>query len=41
VLRLPNGGGEVVRWGTNGLAYITGNVLSPTITFITGSVVSR
>jgi hypothetical protein len=41
VTRLPNGGGGIMRWGTNGLAYYLGNGVTPTITFITGSVVSR
>lgn len=41
ITRLPNGGGGIMRWGTNGLAYYLGNGVSPTITFISGSVVSR
>jgi hypothetical protein len=41
ITRLPNGGGAIMRWGVNGLAYYLGNGVSPTITFISGSVVSR
>jgi hypothetical protein len=41
ITRLPNGGGGIMRWGTNGLAYYLGNGVSPTITFISGGVVSR
>jgi hypothetical protein len=41
VTRLPNGGGGIMRWGTNGLAYYIGSPVSPAITFISGGVVSR
>jgi hypothetical protein len=41
ITRLPKGGGGIMRWGANGLAYYLGNGVSPTITFISGSVVSR
>jgi hypothetical protein len=36
----PQGGESLIRWGTNGLAFTTGGV-TPTITLISGSIVSR
>ncbi len=41
ITRLPSGGGGVMRWGADGLAYYNGNAATPTITFISGSVISR
>jgi hypothetical protein len=34
-------GGRMIRWGSNGLAFTGGDVASPNITLISGSVVSR
>ena len=34
-------GGRMIRWGTNGLAFVGGNAAAPNITLISGSVISR
>jgi len=34
-------GGRMIRWGTNGIAFIGGNIAAPTITLISGGVISR
>jgi hypothetical protein len=44
VTRFPSSnpvGGRMIRWGTDGIAFIGGNIAAPTITLISGSVISR
>jgi hypothetical protein len=41
VTRSPTGMGNLLRWGTNGLAFTSGSVVAPNITLISGSIVSR
>jgi len=41
VARSPTGIGNLLRWGTNGLAFTSGSVVAPNITLISGSIVSR